>query len=223
MSNAARNRIFDRLRSALEGGAMPVPPEIPLPPPVMNDEEKVSRFSQMMEAVRTEVHAVSAENWTDRLKEILRAKGAKTLAYGPQGSLAETIEAAWQQKSPEELPQLVAYDSVIEDFKETLFRMDAGITTTLGGIADVGAIIMWPTEAEPRLLSLVPPIHIAVVHAEALYTNFSEVLTKQGWRDGMPTNALLASGPSKTADIEFQLVFGVHGPKELIVLLLKDG
>jgi L-lactate dehydrogenase complex protein LldG len=145
------------------------------------------------------------------------------LAYGSQTSLGETLEVAWRQESQELLPELVAYDSTVEEFKDTLFKTDAGITTTQGGIADVGAIIMWPSHAEPRLLSLVPPIHIAVVRAEALYANFNEVITKQGWQGGMPTNALLISGPSKTADIEFQLVFGVHGPKELIVLLLKDG
>ena len=223
MNDAARNRILDRLRSALDSGAMPIPPETPLSSPAMGGEEKVSRFTRLMEAVRTEVHAVSTENWIDNLKEILRDKGVNTLAYGSQTSLGETLEAAWRQESQELLPELVAYDSTVEEFKDTLFQTDAGITTTLGGIADVGAIIMWPNNAEPRLLSLVPPIHIAIVRAEALYANFNEVITKQGWQGGMPTNALLISGPSKTADIEFQLVFGVHGPKELIVLLQKDG
>jgi L-lactate dehydrogenase complex protein LldG len=38
----------------------------------------------------------------------------------------------------------------------------------------------------------------------------------------MPTNALLISGPSKTADIEMTLAFGVHGPRELIVLIIDE-
>jgi L-lactate dehydrogenase complex protein LldG len=43
--------------------------------------------------------------------------------------------------------------------------------------------------------------------------------TKEGWSNGMPTNALLISGPSKTADIQQTLAYGAHGPRELVVLL----
>jgi L-lactate dehydrogenase complex protein LldG len=37
----------------------------------------------------------------------------------------------------------------------------------------------------------------------------------------MPTNIVVVSGPSKTADIEQTLAFGVHGPKQLIVLVIR--
>ena len=100
-----------------------------------------------------------------------------------------------------------------------LFKVDAALTATIGGIADTGAIILWPTPAEPRLMSLVPPIHIAVLDADRIFGSFAEAMEEQGWRQGMPTNALLISGPSKTADIEFILTYGVHGPKEVILLV----
>jgi L-lactate dehydrogenase complex protein LldG len=88
-----------------------------------------------------------------------------------------------------------------------------------GGVADTGAIVLWPDEHEPRLMSLVPPVHVAVLDADTIAGSLSEMMQKENWADGMPTNALLISGPSKTADIEFTLVFGVHGPKELVVLI----
>ncbi|MGD9250586.1 MAG: lactate utilization protein, partial [Desulfobacterales bacterium] len=105
--------------------------------------------------------------------------------------------------------------------KEALFEVDVGITTTTGAIAETGAIVLWPDAREPRTLSLVPPVHIAVLEADKIYNSFCEIIQDQNWTAGMPTNALLISGPSKTADIEMTLAFGVHGPKELIVIVLQ--
>jgi L-lactate dehydrogenase complex protein LldG len=82
-------------------------------------------------------------------------------------------------------------------------------------------VVLWPTPEEPRLLSLVPPVHVAVLDADTIYGSLAEMMTERNWADGMPTNVLLISGPSKTADIEFTLVFGVHGPKEMVVLIRK--
>ncbi len=81
---------------------------------------------------------------------------------------------------------------------------------------------MWPTREEPRLMSLVPPVHFAILKASEIHDNFYEIQQKFQWAAGMPTNALLVSGPSKTADIEQVLAYGAHGPKDLIVLILED-
>ena len=106
--------------------------------------------------------------------------------------------------------------------RQYLFNeVDASITSTRGGIAETGSLILWPTPDEPRLMSLVPPVHIAVLNASEIYTTFHEAMISQDWASGMPTNALLISGPSKTADIEQTLAYGVHGPKELIVLVIE--
>jgi L-lactate dehydrogenase complex protein LldG len=113
----------------------------------------------------------------------------------------------------------VAYTGPVETFKADLFQIDAGITGVRGGVADTGAVVLWPTPNEPRLLSLVPPVHVAVLDAETIYNSLAEMMAVENWSAGMPTNALLVSGPSKTADIEFTLVFGVHGPKELVLLI----
>ena len=71
-------------------------------------------------------------------------------------------------------------------------------------------------------MSLVPPVHIVVLEADKVYNTFCEILEKQGWTQNMPTNMVLISGPSRTADIEMTVAFGVHGPKELIVFILAN-
>ena len=69
-------------------------------------------------------------------------------------------------------------------------------------------------------MSLVPPIHFALLEKKSLYSTFSEAIGNMDWASRMPTNVLLISGPSKSADIEQTLAYGVHGPKELIVIII---
>jgi L-lactate dehydrogenase complex protein LldG len=61
-----------------------------------------------------------------------------------------------------------------------------------------------------------------VLDAANIHDSLAQAIARERWPERMPTNALLISGPSKTADIELVLTFGVHGPKELVVLIL-DG
>ena len=219
MNSTARERIFSKLYSASDkGAALFPPPKVPRATP-LNQSEKVARLKELMEEVRSEVHLVKAKDWVRKLRGILRSRDLHTLLYAPGTIIGDILEKSWKNNS-EGMPRLKAYTKDVENFKEELFNIDAGITSTIGGIAETGALILWPDEKEPRLLSLIPPVHIAVLEADKIYDTFLEAVQKEKWACGMPTNALLISGPSKTADIEFTLAFGVHGPKELIVLIL---
>ena len=221
MSENSRQRIFARLESAVGSGAEHIPETVCLPIETFSQKEKIEKLKTLMEAMRTEVHLAGAQNWIDKLTEILIQRKVKKMLYGPGTDISASLEQHWEA-ALDGLPQLIAYEKNIEQFKESLFNVDAGITSTVGAIAETGALILWASENEPRLMSLVPPIHIAVLEAKSIYNTFCEVIQKHNWADKMPTNAILISGPSKTADIELTLAFGVHGPKELIVILLED-
>lgn len=223
MPEHARERILRRLNGAV-GDRREIPQLPPLPESApMSRQERIERLSTLMTAMRTEVHLVPkadpAAPWTDRLKAVLAEKRLKRMLYAPGTPVGDAVKAAWGE-GEDGLPTLRPYDAAAETFKAELFAMDAGITGARGGIADTGCLILWPDEKEPRLLSLVPTVHIAVLDADRIYETFSEAVEKGAWAEGMPTNALLISGPSKTADIELVLAFGVHGPKELVLLLL---
>ncbi|MGD1971666.1 MAG: lactate utilization protein [Desulfobacterales bacterium] len=221
MNDAARDHILNRLRAAIERQPADTPAPADLPAEALTRDEKIEKLKALMEAVRTEVHVVTAPDWTETLKEILKKRELKTLLYAPETSVGDRLKKAWGEES-NQLPELVTYDGQIEDFKKQLFGIDAAVTSTVGGIAETGALILWPDEREPRLMSLVPPVHIAVLEADKIYTTFSEAMQANDWAQKMPTNVVLISGPSKTADIELTLAFGVHGPKELIVLILYE-
>lgn len=221
--NHPRSRILERLGRVTpsEGGGEP---EIPVRRFDWDSGERLVRFRERLESVRGEVHVVGAD-WAERLLRLLRDRGATRLVYGAGAETGAELELAWHAAGAEGSGvRLIPYRGPVESFRETLFdSVDAGFTGCRGAIAETGTLVLWPDEREPRLLSLVPPIHLVLLEAETIRSTFAELLAEQGWKRGMPTNALLITGPSKSADIEQTLTYGVHGPKELIVLLRGDG
>jgi len=220
MSDQSRERIFARLAAGSQQASKPTVKPDPIPAKTYNPAEKIERLKTLMEAMRTEVHITDAQNWIDQLGEIVKQRELKSLVYPPQTALGDALERHWENDR-DNLPQLVPYETQIEAFKDQLFTIDAGITSTAGAIADPGALILWPSEKEPRLMSLVPSVHIAVLEADKIFSSFLEAMQTEKWSTKMPTNVVLISGPSKTADIEMTLAFGVHGPRELIVLIVE--
>lgn len=216
----ARDTILQRLRA----------PERPVIDPTgraylsrydWSREERIERFKTRMEAVRTEVHIVARDSWLALAAQLCRDKQLNNLLLSTATPWGQAISAQAEQ-FPGQFPELKSYAEPIEAWKQEMFYgVDAALTSTLGGIAETGSLILWPDAEEPRLMSLVPPVHIAILEAEQLYSTFAEAVQEQQWTTrGMPTNALLVSGPSKSADIAQVMAYGVHGPKELVVVLL---
>jgi L-lactate dehydrogenase complex protein LldG len=215
MNNNARERVLTNLRIANQAAPTEIPVTGQLPPLFTNSKEKINRLKELMEGVHTEIYLTPASQLITAIKRVLNEKEIKTLLFSPETKFGKELE-----KSSDKLPEFVPYSGNIESFKDELFQIDAAITTTVGGIADTGSLILWPTSAEPRLMSLVPPIHIAILEADKIYADFSEAIEKTNWVNEAPANALLISGPSKTADIELTLAYGVHGPKEVVVFIV---
>jgi L-lactate dehydrogenase complex protein LldG len=184
-------------------------------------EQRIARLRQLLEAVHTQTHLTRQAEWPALLERLLGERGIDRLLVAPSTAHGQQFSSHCQQAgSP---LTLKAYDRPVEQWKRELFdATPACLTGTRGGIAATGSLILWPTPAEPRLMSLVPPLHIALLKASQVYDNLYEAQQQMRWSAGMPTNALLVSGPSKTADIEQVLAYGAHGPKDLIVLILED-
>lgn len=223
MSSKSRARILSRLQAASRWDVDRRSKDDRMAARKLDTPEKTDRLKQLMEGMRTEVHEVDNGSWVDALADIVERKRLGSLLYSPETDIGPVLESHFG--SPDipdaQKPELISYNGNIEDFKAHLFGLEASITTSKGAIADAGAILLWPNEKEPRLMSLVPPVHIVVVDAETIHGNLSEAMEKENWHREMPSNALLISGPSKTADIELTLAFGVHGPRELVVLIKK--
>jgi len=183
--------------------------------------ERLARLRRCMEAVKTEFVEATAATWPAAVRELLRAAGARNVMAGAGSALAAPLAAACAGGDP---PALLLYDRPVEELKESLFStVDTGITSCLGGIAETGGLILCPSPEEPRLLSLVPPIHLVLLDPASIWDTLWQAVRELGWARSIPPNALVVSGPSKTADIEQTLAYGVHGPKRLVVVLVAGG
>jgi len=218
MSDQSRNRILERMREGLPatphpGSDFSVLAEKQWPP-----EARVEMLRERLESVNGQVHQCSRDDWVAELRNLLSVKAVSSLLYAPGTEHGSELERSWSGDDAG-LPSLLSTMEEDVDFRERVFDVDASLTGTIGGIAETGTLVLWPTPREPRLMSLAPPVHIALLDAVNIYNTFWEAVKQMQWAEDMPTNALLISGPSKTADIEQHLSYGVHGPKELIVLI----
>ncbi len=214
---SARDRILGRLRAAPKGSPVALPDIAAwhaTRPPLATDAA-LAKFRSNMEAAHAEVHDTTAQDWPLLLARLAAAKGVRTLLFGP-----DTPHGAQLAASAPAGVELVPYDRPVAQWRDRLFDgIDASITGARSAIADTGSMVLWPDANEPRLMSLVPPIHFVLLDAARMHANLLAAMLSERWASGMPTNALVISGPSKTADIQQVLAYGAHGPREVIVLL----
>ncbi len=215
----ARAAILARLRSSGSGGPLPDLDTAVLERRHWSAAERVQRLRQGMASVHTEFLEARPEDWPAVLRAFCEREGLRTLLFGPATEAGHRLVEA-MAGSP---TALRPYDAPVETFKTELFQsVDAGFTTTVGGVAETGGLLLEPGPREPRLLSLVPPLHLALLPTSTLHDTLWSAIRALGWGQAPPPNALMISGPSKTADIEQTLAYGVHGPKRLVVILVHD-
>ena len=100
-----------------------------------------------------------------------------------------------------------------------MFEIDVGITTAQAAIAETGTLVLDSSRERNRLVSLVPPVHIAIVDASSIFQTLGEALAFIHEDGNISPAVTFITGPSRTADIELTLAIGVHGPQELHVIV----
>lgn len=94
---------------------------------------------------------------------------------------------------------------------------DVGVSLGSVAVAETGTVLINHGPTGRRLASLTPPHQVVVVKKDDLVATLEEAFMRLE-----PGNAVLITGPSRTADIEGVLVRGVHGPKEIWVVVDED-
>jgi L-lactate dehydrogenase complex protein LldG len=202
----ARSTMLARIRAALAD--RPVAAEVardydlsrPLGDLVEMAAERIADY-------RAEVHTVTADELPKKIGQLLTARGARRV-IGPVD-----LPEAWRVAGVEWLidsPPLSIAD---------LDGADGVVTGSAVTIAETGTIVLDAGQAQGRrVLTLLPDYHLCVVLASQIVGIVPEALAKLD-----PVRPLtFISGPSATSDIELDRVEGVHGPRNLEVVLVPD-
>ncbi len=219
---SARDDILGKLRNALSAG-LPFPAaethHTDLPVTQLADgEDLATRFVAEVERVKGVVHrAASPQEALDTLKSLLIERGVQRATLWDERHLP--IAGVMPLLGQLNIAQVQGDNVAVE-------TAQAGITGCDWAIAATGTLVLNAGPGRSRMASLLPPTHIALVLESQLIPRLEDWVAGR-YGDKLQelrtsSNITLITGCSRTADIEMSPVFGVHGPLEFHVILLRD-
>ena len=109
-------------------------------------------------------------------------------------------------------------------FRQSAIEASIGVTGVDYAIAETGSCVLLARAGVSRVVSLLPPVHVAVVERGQTLPSLDELfaLLRDEFQDeNLGSYMNLISGPSRSADIEYKLVTGVHGPGEAHMVVVS--
>lgn len=150
------------------------------------------------------------------------------------GDLAKTKQAKLIQTASHDLLDQLGLRSFLENSEirvsgpdpEGLLMADVGVSDAIVGIAETGSLLTHLDPVDSRLVTMLPPTHVALLKREDLVESLEDGIAMTRNRilerhaQGQASYISWITGPSRTADIERALTIGVHGPRELHIVLI---
>jgi L-lactate dehydrogenase complex protein LldG len=180
------------------------------------------RFQSEMTRIGGRFHrATSPESVCAYIEQVAEAEGARSVICS-NARLADELGMANRLAA-----KGIAFitDPTESDIVTNAARAEIGVTGVDYALAETGSLVLLARPGQPRSVSLLPPIHIALIRPEQIIRGFDELfelLRADFETTGVKSAVTFITGPSRTADIELTLVVGVHGPQQLHAVLV-DG
>jgi L-lactate utilization protein LutC len=209
----SRDNILHRVRTAIgrSAGQEPEgPPPVLLKVPEVDLEQRIATFSAALDKLSGEAHVVgSAEEGRLLVESLIKGRSAvaSNSHYLRECGIASLAGVFTGYTDADELREACAIS-------------DVGITSADYVLADTGSLVMLASPEEARLVSLLPPAHIAIVNRQRILTCLDELFTILPDPAKQTSSMVLITGTSRTADIEQILIKGVHGPGKLHVVIV---
>lgn len=185
---------------------------------IYDRENLLSVYTQYQKANMAHLITTTKDSLANSINEIIKECDIKELLCAK--NIANMQDSFMQSLQT----QTLLYDTSVDSMRDKLFSIEASILHAQVGVANLGIVGLGTNECNPRLASLVVKTCIILLHKDSIVPNlFSafKILKTSGQDSNLPTNIVFLAGPSRTADIELQTVFGVHGPQNVYVVLYE--
>jgi len=222
MTMSAREAIFKQLNQMDPPDLKPRPPEIPqidLPDDI---DGRIETFMTELTAKAGVAHRVENEEAARKLlTEIAAAEQINTILIAGDDTTSSLNLKEWGEKEGVSVLEASAYEDKNDYRKDGFEAADAGITGVDFAFSESGTLAIRHNSKNARLISLAPPIHIAIFPAERLYRYYEEVIPQvYAEQEGIPSQMTFITGPSMTADIAATPTIGMHGPIKLFAIVV---
>jgi len=220
--NPMRDAILQRLTTGKPGPVPDLPPLPDLPHLAMDPDELLDTLVKHLTEQSAEVHRVQSDGeLPDFLAALIRDNNFTRILASQ-----DPFMASLTQELTRSMPNLVLFrpDDFPErgPYKETAFTVDAGLTSVDYAVAESGTLVIAHNRTNPRLPSLSPLVHLAVVRKSDVVPVYETVLKRLMDSGDLPSQLTFITGPSMTADIMATPFRGMHGPKRLLVVVVDD-
>ena len=193
-----------------------------------NRPQLLDRLADMAGKGGWNVHRVpGAEAALGQVDAIIGEVGATRIVRSGQTVFDDVpVDTALQLRGIEVVPVVRGPNATREELREQMRGADIGLTGTDYALAETGSLVILPRQGLSRLVSLVPPVHVALVRPEEVLESLHDlfllrrlVFKRRGGEMGSYLNFI--TGPSRTADIEMTIVQGVHGPRSVHMVIIE--
>lgn len=209
----SREAVLHKVRMALgrsAGQSVDEPPPTRLLIPEVDIEARIQSFCERIEALAGKTYrAACADDARDYVSRVVAGR----IAVASNAPIL-------RECGIDSLPGVQAGIADANQLRAVCSTAPCGISGADYGLADTGTLVMLSSRREARLISLLPPVYIALVARQSLLTGLDELLTILPRPAEQTSSMVLITGPSRTADIEQILVRGVHGPGEIHVVVV---
>jgi L-lactate dehydrogenase complex protein LldG len=208
---SAREEILNRLRQKNHSA-----PKVGSWVHQSNYLDLVAQFSQALASAKGEVlTAKNLESALEVLDGVLLELGARQVVFNQEPPLEEELLT---EKLPDYQWEVAQGNE--QEIRQLCLNAEVGLTSANFALAETGSVGIASGPAHSRMVSLLPPVHVVLLSEKFLVVDL--ISWERSRPKIMPSQIVLVSGPSKTADIEQTLVVGAHGPKKLIVIVYGE-